>query len=181
MLRKTGKHVVALAIIMVASAALVVTTAAEMTVGQFIQDLARAKSLNATDPQIAVDSLAAAGVRLPDGLDLSATLTEGDVTKISRAAGLRVTATDPTAAFTAEQADEYFAVFSEDLNSGSGIGTRGTGTCLQDEFGACLQPGADCVANKKPGFCQPGPSSCNCNTGVAWGTRKQVVTPDEPE
>jgi hypothetical protein len=186
MLGKTGKHVVALAILMVASAALMVASAADMTVGQFVQDLARAKKLNATDPQVAVDSLTAAGVRLPAGLDLSATLTEGDVTKISRAAGLKVRATDPSATFSAEQAELFFGSFAGDLSTGSGIGTRAIpGTCVVDPDGSCAQQGADCLRNGRPGFCMTttvdGLPACNCNTGKALGKRKQVVSPDEPE
>ncbi len=183
MLRKTGKNIAALAIVMLASAALVATSAAEVTVGQFVQRLAQAKNLTATDPQVAVDSLAAEGIRLPASLNLSARLTEGDVTRISRAVGIKVSANDPDATFSTEQADQFFDVFGADLGgtSDSGIGTRALGNCLTNPDGTCAQPGATCMVADRVGFCQPATSSCNCNTGQAKGKRKQVVTPGEPE
>ena len=187
-MRMTGKHVVVLAIVMVASAALAVTVAADKTVGQFVQDLARVKKLNATDPQIAADSLAAMGLRLPAGLDFSAPLTEGDVTKISRTVGLTVSTTDPDALFTSEQVDQYFAAFSglSGTQSSTGIGTRADpGDCPVDPDGSCGEQGTDCTRNGRPGFCmttsEAGQPVCNCNTGKAKGKRKQVTTPDEPE
>lgn len=182
MLRKMGKHAAVVAIVVAASAALVATSAADMTVGRFVQDLARLRNLTATDPQMAAASLAAAGIRLPAGLDLSAPLTEGDVTKISRAAGLKINASDPAATFSTEQADQFFGVFAGDLSgSDSGISTRSPGDCVLTGAGECAQPGAVCTKSGKTGFCQPANGNCTCNTGQAKGKRKQVVTPGEPE
>ena len=89
--------------------------AEETTVGRFVQDLARLKSLTATDARVAADSLATVGVQLPTGLDFNKRLTEADVTLISGAAGLRVTTTTPEAPFDAPKVERFFVAFGPEL------------------------------------------------------------------
>lgn len=101
--------------------------AADMTVGNFVQKLAREKKLDATDAQTAVDSLAAAGVRLPADLQLNGRLTEGDVARVSRSAGLNVTTARPSAYFDAARVDLFFNTFAYELGPG-----RGTDGLLAD-------------------------------------------------
>ncbi len=183
MLGQTRKHLAAIAIVAVAVVAFVAPAVADpVTVGQFVQELARAKKLAATDPQTAAASLAAVGVKLPAGLDMTRSLTEGDVARIARATGLNVKATNETASFDDRQLDRFLTSFSSQLaQSAEGITVRSPGDCVLDAFGVCAQPGADCLKNGKPGFCQPTTDSCTCNTGKAKGKRKQVVTAGEPE
>jgi len=89
--------------------------ASDVTVGQFVQELARAKKLNATDPVVAADSLRTAGVRLPDDVNLSRRLTEADVVRISRSVGLLVSTTNPESPFDQDQMDRFFVVFGSEL------------------------------------------------------------------
>jgi len=91
----------------------------DITTGGFVQKLARQKQLDATDVQTAVDSLAAIGIRLPADLQLNRRLTEGDVTRISRAAGLNVTTARPSAVFDAARVDQFFNTFAYDLGPGN--------------------------------------------------------------
>jgi hypothetical protein len=89
--------------------------AAELTVGQFVQELARLKNLNAVDQRAAADELAQAGYRLPADLDFSKRLTEGDVARISVAGGLPVSTSDPEMPFTSEQVHRFLLAFSTEL------------------------------------------------------------------
>jgi len=90
------------------------------TTGEFVQRYAEARSLDSINPEIAVASLRADGMQLPDDIDLDARLTESDVVKISRAAGLRVTSSNPNRRFTREQVDSYFFAFSDELVTANG-------------------------------------------------------------
>ena len=92
-----------------------VIAAGDMTVGGFVVKLAKAKNLNATDARIATDGLAGIGIVLPGDLKLTQRLTERDVARISRAAGLNVNTTNPTAPFDQEQVERFFATFSIEL------------------------------------------------------------------
>jgi len=112
--------VVAVAAILTATLALPVLAAGDVTVGQFIQRLALQKSLNATTPEIAAESLAAVGLRLPADVQFSAGLKERDVTAIARSLGLRLTTSRPDASFTSEQVDEFIATFGLDLGQAPG-------------------------------------------------------------
>jgi hypothetical protein len=105
----------AVAVLMVTAAVAPVLASSEVTVGRFVQELARAKNLNATDEQIAVDSLRSVGIRLPEGMRLNARLTEGDVVSISRAAGLRVTTSNPNAPFNDEQVQSFMLALSDEM------------------------------------------------------------------
>jgi hypothetical protein len=93
--------------------------AAEMTVGQFIQELARFKNLRAGDERAAADALTGAGFRLPADLDFSKRLTERDVVRISASGGLPVTTSVPEMAFSSEQVERFLLAFSSELSDGS--------------------------------------------------------------
>jgi len=116
-LKRLGGIAIAVALAVVLAGPAV---AADMTVGQFIQKIARAKNLNATDARIAADSLAAVGITVPSNLRLDAYLTEGDVAAIARSAGLNVRTASPDAAFGTEKADRFLNSFSGDLRTSTG-------------------------------------------------------------
>ena len=117
-MRSVKLSVLAVAVLLAAVTA--PALAADVTTGQFVQELARAKKLNATDPQIAVESLRTVGVRLPADLNLSQRLTEAEVVRISRSAGLLVSTTNPEAPFEEEQMDRFFVVFGAELEGTPG-------------------------------------------------------------
>ena len=112
-MRSVTRSVLAIAVLLAATAA--PALAADVTIGQFVQELAQAKKLNATDARIAADSLRTVGVRLPADLRLAERLTESDVVRISRAAGLLVSTANPEAPFDDEQMDQFFVVFGAEL------------------------------------------------------------------
>ena len=87
-----------------------IASAAEITVGGFLQEIARTKKLATTDAATAQAAIRAAGVDLPP-LVLDRPLTEGDVAAISRSLGLRVTTTRPDAPFDGGRVDDFLATF----------------------------------------------------------------------
>jgi len=89
--------------------------ASDYTVGQFVQQLASIKRVDAVNPSVAAASLAAVGARIPSTIDLSKPLTEGDVVEISRSLGLRVTTSRPEAAFDRLRVDRFLGTFSAEL------------------------------------------------------------------
>ena len=97
--------------------------ASDITVGDFVQRLAKAKGLAGTDARVANDALRGIGIRLPSDLKFANRLTEGDVAVISRAAGLNVHTSNPTGAFDSQQTDMFFFSFGDDLG-GDENGTR---------------------------------------------------------
>ena len=109
----------AMAVAMTVAIAVPAHAASDNTVGRFVQEFAKAKNLNSTDPRIAADSLAAVGVRLPADLDFSSRLTEGVVAKISRSAGLNVTTSRPETAFSSDQVDRFFQSFGREIGNSS--------------------------------------------------------------
>jgi len=113
----------AVAVVMVAVLALPVMAAGGVTVGQFIQRLAMAKNLNATDARVAADSLAIAGYRLPAGLDFSARLTEGQVAGLANAMGLKVRTAKPDASFDQGNVDRFFKSFRYELEKPGATGS----------------------------------------------------------
>ena len=100
---------------MIAAFAAVSVMAAEVTVGQFVVEIAKVKNINASDPASAVRALQAVGVDL-SRLDLTKGLTEGDVARISNAVGVRVTTSRPDAAVSQRQVENYVETFGSDLN-----------------------------------------------------------------
>ena len=109
---------VAVAFLVVAALVAPAQAANQVTVGQFVQELARAKNLNATDARIAADNLAAIGIVMPANLSLGDRLTEGDVAVIAQAAGLNVRASAPAATFDDDKVDRFFTSFSRELSEG---------------------------------------------------------------
>lgn len=94
--------------------------AAEVTVGQFLVELAKVKGLAATDGVTAERSLRGIGVALPQ-VELSKSLTEGDVARIATAAGVRVSTNTPTAPFSRTQVDGFVNTFGDVFGRDNGI------------------------------------------------------------
>jgi len=155
--------------------------AGEATVGRFVQELAKVKNLNATEPAIAADSLRAVGIRLPGKLEFDRRLTEADVATISRAAGLLVTTSNPNAYFDDQKVDRFFKSFSVELSlggqEGDGAGTYGDDDCAPGDD--CTNPGAGDPGHG--GEVPPGFDPFTKGRGKARGKSKQSRTPTDPE
>ena len=138
--------VVAVALVMSAALAAPALAASDVTVGQFLQEFAKAKNLNATDPRIAADSLAVVGVQVPNDVQLSQRLTESVVIKISRSAGLNLSTSRPDASFSAEQVDRFFATFAGDTSASHTRSTALRGNELMNAWrrigGSARHPGS---------------------------------------
>jgi len=101
----------------IAAFAVVSVMAADVTVGQFLVQIAKVRNVSAVDADSAARNLQASGVDL-SGLDLRKSLTEGDVARIAGALGVNVTTTQPDAQFSQRQADNFVNTFASDLDSG---------------------------------------------------------------
>jgi hypothetical protein len=99
-----------------------VALAKSATVGDFLVEIARAKSLSASDPVSARAALTSAGVALPP-LALDKSLTEGDVVQIGNALGVAVTTSSPSTPFDSSQVGGFINTFSSTL-TGSGDPTQ---------------------------------------------------------
>lgn len=84
------------------------------TVGDFLVEIAKAKSLSAADPATAKASLMASGVVLPP-LALDKVLTEGDVVRIGGSVGVPVTTQNPSAPFDSSQVDNFISTFGKKI------------------------------------------------------------------
>lgn len=93
--------------------------ASDVTVGEFLVEIAKVKSLSARDGESALAALRGAGMNLP-ALDLRKPLTEGDVVMVATAAGLNVTTARPSSPFTRNQVSSFL------LSLGSEIGKSPT-------------------------------------------------------
>jgi hypothetical protein len=100
--------------------------AEQVTVGRFVMDLAKAKRLEAVDARSAAAALDRVGVRIPAGTDFSKRLTEGDVARLSRLAGLNVTTTNPDGSFDNDRLGSFFTVFASELATGSARSSTST-------------------------------------------------------
>ena len=148
--------------------------AGEVTVGKFVQRLAQEKNLNATDAQIAVESLAAVGIRLPADLKLNRRLTERDVARIAQASGVNVTTANPSAPFDDDQVERFMVTFSIEL--GPGLGGEGPGETHGDG-----DPGNEDHGNAQDGG-GPAFDPYAKGKGGSKGKKKgHSVTPSEPE
>jgi hypothetical protein len=87
-----------------------------VTVGDFVLQLAKAKSLTANDPMQAQSALAANGVQVP-AIDLGKTLTQGDVVAIGNAAGLNLNSSTPSAEFGSDQLSAFMISFGPELGT----------------------------------------------------------------
>ena len=96
-----------------------VALAKSATVGEFLIEIAKVKSLSAADPATARAALTASGVALPP-IALDKALTEGDVVRISGSLGVPVTTSRPTALFDSSQVDGFISTFGRQLTSPPG-------------------------------------------------------------
>lgn len=87
----------------------------EITVGDFIQNLALDWKVDATDVASGLQALKAVGAGPHAELDLRKPLTEGDVVALAATMNLRLSTSDPERAFTGRQAERFLAVFGKEL------------------------------------------------------------------
>lgn len=113
---KVGLGLVVAATFGVASA-----MAADVTVGQFLIQVAKVKNITAIDAASAERGLRDAGMNLPV-IDAGKRLTEGDVAAIASAAGVPVTTSQPDSPFSQDQVDNFFGAFSTTLSAKPGTG-----------------------------------------------------------
>lgn len=106
--------------------------AAEVTVGDFVYQIAKARNIAAVDSVSAERGLRAAGVNLPR-LDLGKALTEGDVVNIATSVGVPVSTQRPSSPFSQTQVDSFMLTFAVDLNGNGGKpGSKTQGTTRPD-------------------------------------------------
>ena len=92
----------------------VADSGATVTVGDFLQSYAKALKIELpaqASGDTVMAALKASGVKLDAGVDPSKALTQGDVVKIGKANGLRLTTNQPEAAFTTEEVDQFFTSY----------------------------------------------------------------------
>lgn len=131
---------------MVAALGTAAAMAADVTVGQFLVEIAKVRNVSAADPESAARNLQTAGVNVA-GLDLRKSLTEGDVARIADLVGVKVSTTQPEAPFTQRQVDNFVKTFAADLIAErDGDDPKTQGTTRQDP-----QPGK----GKSKGFRSP--------------------------
>jgi hypothetical protein len=98
------------------------------TVGDFLAAYAKALKIempaNASGDAL-VSTLRATGVKLDAKVDVTKTLTQGDVVKMGKANGLRLTTARPDAAFTAEEIGQFFTSYGMTLGT---VPTAGSDT-----------------------------------------------------
>ena len=90
------------------------------TVGDFLSAYAKALKIELpanTGGEVLVSSLRAAGVKLDAKVDVTKALTQGDVVRIGKANGLRLTTNRPGASFTAEEISQFFTSYGLTLGS----------------------------------------------------------------
>lgn len=162
----------ALAFALVIGCASLALADSSVTVGQFVQRLARTMNLNATDVDTAVDSLERAGVQLPGSLRYSSALTEGDVTRIGRAAGLSLRTGNPEANFDQDNVDRFFVSFGEEfaaVSRGTTSESSANSTPFFDPFNPLIRFRDDEDANEGTG------------KGKGKGKGKGGRTPTDPD
>ena len=91
-----------------------VALARSATVGDFLVEIAKAKSLSVSDSVSARNALTAAGV--------DKALTEGDVVQIGGALGVPVTTSSPSSPFDSRQIDGFISTFNRTLTNSSVTG-----------------------------------------------------------
>jgi hypothetical protein len=120
---KHSKSFVAGVALLVAFALCAPAVAADdVTVGDFVLSLARAKGLTAASVGEAKASLESAGITLPVA-DFDRTLTQGDVVAIGNAAGLHLSSSTPEAPFTGEQVSAFLVSLAPELGATDGDNT----------------------------------------------------------
>ncbi|MDH3628305.1 MAG: hypothetical protein OES25_11740 [Acidobacteriota bacterium] len=86
-----------------------------VTVGDFVQELARNRGHQSVDAVSAINALTANGIRIPRDIRLESALTENDVVALSRAVGISVTTRNPDRVFDADRSKRFFEIFSSEL------------------------------------------------------------------
>jgi len=129
-----------------------------VTVGDFLGAYAKAMNIQLpanADSDAVVAALKASGVKLDAGLDTAKALTQGDVVRVAKANGLRMTTRNPESAFTLSEMDQFFT-----------------------SYGATLTQGNDRVAaSDNP----PGDPANNANTTKGKKKGRPFQSPTEPE
>ena len=111
------------AAVLVALALCVPAVAANnITVGDFVMELARVKGFTASSVAQAKASIESTGITLPVS-DFNRTLTQGDVVAIGNAAGLNLNSSTPEAAFTGDQMNSFMVSFAPELGATDGENT----------------------------------------------------------
>jgi hypothetical protein len=110
-------------IIAVLTAATVVgpVFAGNVTVGRFYSQLAQANHFVAVDAASAEAGLRGAGINLPR-LALDKSLTEGDMTAISKALGVTVKTERPSRLVSEAQLNNFVAIFGSRVGKAPGVG-----------------------------------------------------------
>ena len=166
---------VAIALVMALAIAAPASANSDITVGEFIQQLARAKNVNASSSRAAADSLAAIGVFVPTNLAHGKILTEGDVSVIARSAGLNVRSANPSAPFDSAKTGRFFGSFGrelkQDTTGGKDQNTDGS------KCGWWQNSGGSENEDEAPGGEDEGPSG----KGKGKGKGKNDMTPTDPD
>ena len=126
MMKMARRIVVSAAVIAVVGGLVPAMAADSVTVKDFVVRIAEAKELPSDSCDGATSSLRRAGFNLPV-VDCSSPLTEGDVARISGSIGIRVTTSQPDAAFSTNQMDAFFGAFNDDLSGATGTDTHKPG------------------------------------------------------
>lgn len=87
-----------------------------VTVGDFVLELAKAKNLSASNPVEAQAALSASGIQIPS-IAFDKTLTQGDVVAIGNAAGLNLNSSTPSAEFGSDQLSSFMISFGPELGT----------------------------------------------------------------
>lgn len=115
-MKNTKRVVLAVAVLFVVSVVAPAFAAADVTVGSFLQEIAKLNNLPAQDGREAMTSLRAAGMNIP-AMDTRKALTEGDVLSISEVVGLNLSTKDPSALFTQAQVDDFLGSFGSEFDT----------------------------------------------------------------
>src|SRR5436309_6610716 len=116
--------------------------ATQPTVGDFLTAYARALNIElpaSTGADALVPSLRASGVKLDANIDLAKTLTQGDVVRIGKANGLRLTTRNPEAPFTAAEIAQFFTAYGPSLAQPAG--STGSDSRFAADGSGSLPPG----------------------------------------
>ena len=95
------------------------------TVGDFLSAYAKALKIElpaSTSADTLVTTLRAAGVKLDTKVDVTKALTQGDVVRIGKANGLRLTTNRPVSSFTSEEIAQFFTSYGLTLASAPAAG-----------------------------------------------------------
>lgn len=159
MLRLTPKLIrtASLLSILMLSAALafgqpVASTDSVLTVGDFLLQYARSVHMSLppnASPELALAALQAVNALPGDAPVLSKPLTHGDVVRLGRAAGLKITSKTPEKQFSRPEADMFFETFAGILATHAG--THASGNDLRTAADSNAPDHANTSKGKKKG------------------------------